>query len=150
LTVVATDLELGESVYFNSGPLIRPIQASCSIPGLFAPIKINGRNLVDGGVLDNMPFKPLQSTCDFLIGSHVNPAGRTVLPHSLRQVIERSMYLAINNATRFAFQEIDLLFEPPTLHRYSVLDIKKAPVIFEESYDYAKKILDNTDMTFAQ
>jgi NTE family protein len=63
----------GESVFYSSGELIKPVLASCSIPGLFEPVSFEGRVLVDGGVLNNMPIEPLQSLCDFIIGSHCNP-----------------------------------------------------------------------------
>ena len=52
---VATDLETGEVVVLDSGDLVKAIRASMSIPGVFAPVEIGGRLLVDGGVADNLP-----------------------------------------------------------------------------------------------
>lgn len=49
LLVNAVDINTGEEVVFESGPLIEPIRASFSIPGIFTSKKINGRELVDAG-----------------------------------------------------------------------------------------------------
>jgi NTE family protein len=52
---VASDIATGEAVVLDSGDLASAIRASMSIPGFFAPVKINGRLLVDGGVTNNLP-----------------------------------------------------------------------------------------------
>ena len=57
--VVATDLESGKEVIFSRGPVVDAILASSAIPGIFAPVEINGRLLVDGGLCNNVPVSPL-------------------------------------------------------------------------------------------
>ena len=52
---VAADILSGERVVFSSGSLAEAMRASISIPGLFRPYVIDGRSLVDGGIVDNMP-----------------------------------------------------------------------------------------------
>ena len=56
LTVTATDLDTGEAVYFEDGPALPPLVASCSIPGMFPPVEVGGRWLVDGGPAAFMPI----------------------------------------------------------------------------------------------
>ncbi|WP_190821568.1 patatin-like phospholipase family protein [Saccharopolyspora pogona] len=56
VTVTATDLDTGEPVYFESGPALPPLVASCSIPGMFPPVKVRDRWLVDGGPAAFMPI----------------------------------------------------------------------------------------------
>src|SRR5690606_3313588 len=53
--VVATDLMTGEKVVFDKGSIADAVRASISIPGVFIPEKLNGRLLVDGGVVDRVP-----------------------------------------------------------------------------------------------
>src|SRR5438552_6895015 len=48
LAVTATDFASGEGVVFRSGPLADPVRASCAYPGVFLPVAVNGRLLVDG------------------------------------------------------------------------------------------------------
>ncbi len=53
--VVATDILKGKKVVFTSGPVAEAVRASISVPGVFVPEKIDGRLLVDGGVIDRIP-----------------------------------------------------------------------------------------------
>ncbi len=55
LKMVATDLESGDKVVMDSGNLFRALRASMSMPGLFAPVTVKGRWLVDGGLVDPVP-----------------------------------------------------------------------------------------------
>jgi NTE family protein len=57
-TAVATDLVARREVWFQQGPLIPAIRASIAIPGLFTPAIIDGRVLVDGGLLNPLPLDP--------------------------------------------------------------------------------------------
>lgn len=52
---VAAALKTGDEVVFSSGPLIPAIRASISIPGIFTPIEIDGRHLIDGGLVNPIP-----------------------------------------------------------------------------------------------
>ena len=52
---VATDLETGEEVIIDSGSLASALRASMSVPGVFAPVRHNGKMLVDGGMANNLP-----------------------------------------------------------------------------------------------
>jgi NTE family protein len=53
---VATDIESGDAVILEKGELVKAIRASMSIPALFAPVEIDGKFLVDGGVANNLPI----------------------------------------------------------------------------------------------
>jgi len=53
---VATDIETGDAVILEKGELVKAVRASMSIPGLFAPVEIDGKMLVDGGVSNNLPI----------------------------------------------------------------------------------------------
>src|SRR5207253_10892732 len=60
LAITATDFMTGEGVVFNSGPLIDPVRASCAYPGMFLPVRIAGRLLVDGMLAHTVPTTPLR------------------------------------------------------------------------------------------
>src|SRR5438067_1890992 len=55
LRVIATDLATGEEAVFAAGPLKPALLASCTLPGLYAPVEHDGRLLIDGGVVNNVP-----------------------------------------------------------------------------------------------
>jgi NTE family protein len=66
---VATDLETGEAVTLDSGPLAPAVRASCSVPGIVTPRHLNGRVLGDGGISNNLPVSPLRRRgANYVIG----------------------------------------------------------------------------------
>lgn len=58
---VATDLVTGEEVLLSSGSLPNALRASMSVPGVFAPVRIDGRMLVDGGMVNNLPVSVVRA-----------------------------------------------------------------------------------------
>jgi NTE family protein len=63
LSIVATDIGNGERVVFRDGPLSQAMRASMSVPGLLAPVDHQGRKLVDGGLVDNLPIAEVRERC---------------------------------------------------------------------------------------
>src|SRR5450631_2419776 len=70
---VATDLETGNAVLMDKGDLAIAMRASMSTPGVFAPVELNGRLLVDGGLAENLPISVARAMhADILIVSDVS------------------------------------------------------------------------------
>lgn len=63
LSIVATDIGTGERVVMREAGLTQAMRASLSIPGLMAPVERNGRLLVDGGLVDNVPIREVRERC---------------------------------------------------------------------------------------
>ena len=61
VAVVATDIEKNERVVFQKGNLQKVVSASCSWPGIFNPVRIDGRLLVDGGIKNSVPTRVARS-----------------------------------------------------------------------------------------
>lgn len=72
LKVVATDFWKREQIVFENGSLGPAIQASIAIPGLFSPIQYRGRVLVDGGLVNPVPYDLLFDDCELVIGIDVS------------------------------------------------------------------------------
>ena len=72
LSVVAADLHTREALIFTSGPLRPAVAASMAVPGLVRPIEHDGRVLVDGGVVDPLPFGGLRGTADVIVAIDVS------------------------------------------------------------------------------
>ncbi|BBO69495.1 phosphoesterase [Desulfosarcina alkanivorans] len=71
--MVATDLQRGEKIVLKSGPLLPALRATMSVPGLFAPARVKGRWLVDGGVVDPVPVGVARATeADVVIAVDLN------------------------------------------------------------------------------
>jgi NTE family protein len=59
LKIVACNISKRSKFIFESGPLVDAVMASIAIPGLFAPVKVNGDLLVDGGIIEPVPVGTL-------------------------------------------------------------------------------------------
>lgn len=143
LVVTATDIVLGEEIHFSSGELAKPVLASCCIPGLFSPVHYEGRDLVDGGVLNNLPVEPVINEAGYLIGSHCNPFNLDRPLKRTSEVVYRSLILAMHTKTRARFALCDLLIEPPELSRFSIFDFRKADLLFQVGYEFTSKLLES-------
>lgn len=75
LTVVATDFWERSAVVLESGPLQPAVQASMAMPGLFTPVELDGRVLIDGGSVNPVPFDVLEDSCDLVIAVDINSGG---------------------------------------------------------------------------
>lgn len=139
VTLALTDLQRGRIEYVSQGELLTPLQASCSVPAVFKPVQYRGSIYVDGGVLDNLPAKAIHDKCDFLVGSHCNFITNGFDIKNLRNVMERSLLMAINGNTTISKTLCNVLIEPPDVGLYSGFDISKAPELFEIGYEYTKR-----------
>ncbi|MEX0681502.1 MAG: patatin-like phospholipase family protein [Balneolales bacterium] len=117
---IATDLETGDAVVLDNGFLPDAIRASMSIPTIFDPVWVNGRYLVDGGVVNNLPVREAYDLgADYVIAINsspdLKPAGELLsLPDILTQTIavgmQTSMMLQSENAD---------FYIRPDLHAFS-------------------------------
>jgi NTE family protein len=135
LSVAATDINKGKVVYFSEGELIKPILASACIPGMFEPIVIGGKHLVDGGVLNNLPVEPLEGICDVVIGVNCNHLPVETNIRNIKNLIERSVIMSMNFNVYSRKSKCDFFIEAPGLAKYGVFDIKKAAQLFQAGYD---------------
>ena len=146
LFVTATDLNNGKAVYFSKGDLFCPVIASASIPILFQPVKIDDISYVDGGVLDNLPIRPIENKCRILIGSFVNPVGYIEKISGLINIAERTFMLSISKEISEKAKKFDLFIAPAELRNYKILDPEKSNELFELGYNATKEKLKEIDI----
>ncbi len=60
LICTATDIDSGELLLLQEGPLVEALRATCAFPGALAPVTIKGRHLVDGGLKSTVPVHVLR------------------------------------------------------------------------------------------
>lgn len=114
---IATDIETGAQVVLDGGDLVTAMRASLSAPGLFAPVERDGRLLVDGGLVNNLPVDVARSMgVDRLIVVDVGsrPLPRESLDSALavtNQMLAVVLQQGIDRQ-RATLSEADLLIEP--------------------------------------
>jgi NTE family protein len=140
LHIAAVNLTDGELVIFEQGELIRPVLASCCLPGIFEPLLINKKQYIDGGALNNLPVEPVADRVDVVIGSHCNPFPKHKPIRNARSVLERSLVLSVQSKTRERATQCHVFIEPPELVNFGVTDISRAREIFQAGYRYARTV----------
>jgi NTE family protein len=145
LTVAATDIIKGETVYFSSGPLAVALMATSCVPVAFQPVSYQDRELLDGGILNNLPIEPLKGKCDAIIGVYVNALDKSVAQVHARDLLDRSFHLMQEAPVRHKATQFDLFIEPPAMSRFGMFDIGAADQIFQAGYEYALSIRDRIE-----
>ena len=122
---VATDIDTGEEVVIDSGPVAEALRASISIPGIFTVVKHEGRYLVDGGLTTPLPVQVVRRMgADFVIAVNVNPdvadrmgkAGKERAEShkepNIFQVMMQSIYITTYSLVRTSLAQADVVIEP--------------------------------------
>lgn len=143
LYVAIANLNTGQLEIRNSGPLFDVITASSSIPLVFKPVEIDKQQYVDGGLLCNLPAKPLVGDCDLVIGvnvmPHIEAESKTV--QSVIGIAARCFELSIlaNTLPQAAF--CDILIEPKAVSKYHIFQFNQYQQLFEIGYEETMKKL---------
>ncbi len=129
---VATDLETGEQVILDRGFLPDAIRASMSIPSVFDPVWIDGKYLVDGGVLNNMPVQEaIDLGADFVIAvnssSDLKPADELL---SLPDILTQTIAVGMRTSMHLQRDKADFYIQPD-LSRYTTLSFGEVDEIIQ-------------------
>ena len=143
LIVGACNLNKGRMEYFSIGPLAETVLASSSIPILFSPVKLGDQIYVDGGVLDNLPIKPIRKLCEKVIAVNISPIHDTDKLDNLLQIATRVFHVSVDKSTIKSGKLADLYIEPPGVDHYDILRLKYAEELFQIAYDYTKELISN-------
>ncbi|MCF7927845.1 MAG: patatin-like phospholipase family protein [Spirochaetales bacterium] len=122
---VTVDIISGEQVVADSGDAARIVRASCSIPGIFPPVWVNGRMLVDGGLRNNVPEDIVYSMgADVVLSVNLNAdRSRTKPPESLLSVLYYSFGILMDNISMKDPDPCTFRIEPE-LSDYGYQDLK--------------------------
>lgn len=114
LGVTATDFNTGEGVVFHSGAIIDPVRASCAYPGMFLPVQIRGRHLVDGMLSHPVPSRPLREMgAERVLAIHLKGTwSNGGPPRHLFDVIGQSFAIAQDAMAPIWRSAADLVVEP--------------------------------------
>ncbi|HLJ88187.1 MAG TPA: patatin-like phospholipase family protein [Candidatus Angelobacter sp.] len=122
MAVAATDVITGEPVIFTSGDLVDPVRASCAYPGMFLPVNINGRLLVDGLLAHSVPAAPLrQMGAERIVSIHLSA-------HWMKSKGPRHVFDVIGQCFSIAQERMCEIWKP-------ISDLVLEPEIGEFSYD---------------
>ncbi len=140
--ITATDLDHGRIVSFKKGKIAERLAASCCMPILFAPIRINNTYYVDGGILMNLPVSPIRKECEKVIALNVDPLVADEYSKNVVSIALRAYHFIFQANTLPQKGIADLLIESYGLEEYSNRELERAEEIFEKGYNTATELLD--------
>ncbi len=132
LAIVATDIGTGEKVVFRSGRVADAVMASTCVPGLFTPVPLEGRLLVDGGLVENLPIAELLAMgADVTVGVNLARWRNYRKPRHAIGVLVNSMDIMIQHQSISHGQAASVMIEPH-LESYTSSAWDKADVLAAE------------------
>jgi NTE family protein len=132
LGVTATDFNSGEGVVFHSGSIVDPVRASCAYPGMFLPVNIRDRWLVDGMLSHPVPTRPLREMgVDRVLAVHLKGQwNKNGAPRHLFDVIGQSFAIAQDMMGHVWRGAADIVVEPDVAG-FGYDDFKRAGELIE-------------------
>jgi NTE family protein len=142
LGMVASDVVTGERVRLTRGKVADAVMASSCIPGIFKPVKIRGKMLIDGGLLENVPIMLAKEmgaetivAVDLFTASHSHRE-----PENLVDLLMNTYYSAMRNAAR-PYNEFADVVITPDLSDFNMLNTDQIPDIIHTGYLAARDTL---------
>ena len=113
LAVVATDLNSGESILFRTGNTGMAVRASATVPGVFRPVSINGREYVDGGLSSLIPARyTRQMGADVVIAIDISARPGNQPVRGTLDILLQTFTIMGQNLARYELKEADIVIRP--------------------------------------
>ena len=143
LLVVAADYWSAEEVIFETGELLPALRASMAVPGVFSPVSIEGRILVDGGVVNMVPYDLLMGRADVIVAvnvSRVRFAGEEEIPNALEAVLGTFDIMQTKMLTEKLKRLKPDIYVWPQIRDIRMLDFNKIDEVFAQATSAAEEL----------
>jgi len=135
---VATDLEKGQIVVFDHGPIAPAVRASMSLPGTYDPVRLDGRLFADGGILNNVPVDVVKAMgADVVIAVRVGPKAEDKVPETIGGIANRSITLMMQALERPRLSQAEVVILPDT-EGLTAADFRKSDEFAKRGYQAAE------------
>jgi NTE family protein len=115
LGIVATDLQSGEMVLFRQGNTGMAVRASSTLPGVFQPVEISGRDYVDGGLTSPVPAQAARTMgADFVIAVDISNVGRREKLTGTMDVMLQTFAIMGHAISQHELEDADVVIRPKT------------------------------------
>ena len=130
--VVSCDIENGKEVVFTEGSLTEAVMVSCSYPGIFTPQRLNGRLLVDGGIINTVPVSVARRMgADFIVAVDVGFCVQVGQIKSIFGVILQAFQITGDELSRYQSMQADITIRPD-LGDINQLDFENANIAIQK------------------
>ena len=116
LGILATDLQTGQGVLFERGDIATAVRASSAVPGLFQPVRITGRDYVDGGLVGPVPARQArQMGAELVIAVDISSAPESNPANDLFQILLQTFAIMSKTINSLELKGRDLLVVRPAV-----------------------------------
>ncbi|TMH84915.1 MAG: patatin-like phospholipase family protein [Betaproteobacteria bacterium] len=113
LAVVATELQTGEMTVLRSGDVGLAVRASSSVPGVFQPVRIGGREFVDGGLVSPVPAKVARDMgADLVIAVDISSKPKNAKVSSMIDVLLQTFTIMSTTVAQYQLGQADVVIRP--------------------------------------
>jgi NTE family protein len=113
LGIVATDLNSGQAVLFQRGDTGTAVRASSAVPAVFVPVKINGREYVDGGLVSPVPVRfARQMGADVVIAVDISSPPEANLAGDTLQILLQTFAIMGKSINQYELKDADVVVRP--------------------------------------
>jgi NTE family protein len=141
VAMIATDISNGKKIVLKEGNVATSVMASTCIPGVFVPVEIKDKLLVDGAIVENVPITPVREMgADFIIGVDLIANHSHKKPKNIVEVLINSFDFIIMTASKLQSEEADILIKPD-LSSFNIVETDQTADLIEKGYLEAKSIL---------
>lgn len=113
LGIVATDLNSGQAMLFQRGDTGTAVRASSAVPAVFLPVKISGREYVDGGLVSPVPVRfARQMGADLVIAVDISSAPEANPAEGTLQILLQTFAIMGKSINQYELKEADVLVQP--------------------------------------
>jgi len=139
---IACDINTGEKIILDHGPLAQAVRASAAIPGLFSPVEIESRVLVDGGIVDNLPVNQVRAMgAKYVVASDVSKRGKiNKNPENPIDVVMAMIYIMQARAALISEDACDCYIRPQ-VSQYSSWGFGDVDKMHDAGVEAAEKAL---------
>lgn len=138
---VATDLNLGQRVVLDRGSVVKAVHASSAIPGVFEPVKHQGRLLVDGGVTDNIPIAVAREKgADIVIAVDISENVENYNITNLVDVMLQAVNIMFNENVLSRKKDADVLITP-AVGKVAMLDFSQKKQCMQAGIEATQKAM---------
>ncbi|HMX29922.1 MAG TPA: patatin-like phospholipase family protein, partial [Blastocatellia bacterium] len=139
---VATDLQTGRMVVFTEGSLPLAIRASCAMPVFYTPVMVNGRMMVDGGLVGHIPASAARMMgADIVIAVDINSQHLPIpQPTNLFTIMSQSLSIMGRTAVSYIHADAEIIIRPQIEH-VRPDDLSKAAEMIAAGEEAARRLI---------
>jgi NTE family protein len=147
---VATDIQTGKMVIFTEGSLPLAIRASCAMPIFYTPVVVNGRMMVDGGLVGHIPASVARLMgADLVIAIDVNSQHLPIPPPThLFSVMSQALSVMGRTAVQYLYADADIVIRPQ-IEQVRPDDLSKAAEMITAGEEAARRVIDKIKRSLA-